>query len=109
MARRHPDLVPVTIEKVRYGFTVDGIICEYAQGRAPDRRLERAPGQTDADVVLADHRRRHHRRLLVPVGALPCLPHHERDRPAHARSTPRGGREQSHSVVVLPIADKHRG
>lgn len=31
IARRHPDLVPVTIEKMRYGFTVDGIICEYAQ------------------------------------------------------------------------------
>jgi hypothetical protein len=31
MARHHPDLVPVTIEKMRYGFTVDGIICEYAQ------------------------------------------------------------------------------
>ena len=38
MARRHPDLVPVTIEKMRYGFTVDGIICECAgmvQWRAP--------------------------------------------------------------------------
>ncbi len=31
MARRHPDLCPVTVEKMRYGFTVDGIICEYAQ------------------------------------------------------------------------------
>jgi len=31
LARRHPDLVPVTVEKMRYGFTVDGIICEYAQ------------------------------------------------------------------------------
>ncbi|MBY0268548.1 MAG: hypothetical protein K2X06_01590 [Burkholderiales bacterium] len=31
MARAHPDLVPVTIEKMRYGFTVDGVICEYAQ------------------------------------------------------------------------------
>jgi hypothetical protein len=31
MARRHPDLVPVTVEKMRYGFTVGGIICEYAQ------------------------------------------------------------------------------
>jgi hypothetical protein len=31
MARAHPDLVPVTVEKMRYGFTVDGIICEYAQ------------------------------------------------------------------------------
>ena len=31
MARRHPDLCPVTVEKMRYGFTVDGVICEYAQ------------------------------------------------------------------------------
>ena len=31
MARGHPDLVPVTVEKMRYGFTVDGIICEYAR------------------------------------------------------------------------------
>jgi hypothetical protein len=31
MARRHPDLVPVMIEKMRYSFMVDGIICEYAQ------------------------------------------------------------------------------
>lgn len=31
MARRHPDLTPVAVEKMRYGFTIDGIICEYAQ------------------------------------------------------------------------------
>lgn len=31
MARKHPDLAPVTVEKMRYGFTVEGIICEYAQ------------------------------------------------------------------------------
>jgi hypothetical protein len=31
MAREHPDLHPVTVEKMRYGFTVDGVICEYAQ------------------------------------------------------------------------------
>jgi hypothetical protein len=31
MARNHADLVPVTVEKMRYGFTIDGIICEYAQ------------------------------------------------------------------------------
>lgn len=31
MARKHPDLVPVAVEKMRYGFTIDGIICEYAQ------------------------------------------------------------------------------
>lgn len=31
MARRHPELTPVTVEKMRYGFMVDGIICEYAK------------------------------------------------------------------------------
>jgi hypothetical protein len=31
MARMHPDLVPVSVEKIRYGFTVGGVICEYAQ------------------------------------------------------------------------------
>jgi len=31
MARKHPDLTPVKVEKMRYGFTIEGIICEYAQ------------------------------------------------------------------------------
>jgi hypothetical protein len=31
MARRHPDLCAVSVEKMRYGFMVDGIICEYAK------------------------------------------------------------------------------
>lgn len=31
MARRHPDLVPVSVEKMRYGFAVAGIICEFAR------------------------------------------------------------------------------
>ncbi len=31
LARRHPDLTPVTVEKMRHGFTIDGVICEYAQ------------------------------------------------------------------------------
>lgn len=31
IARAHADLCPVTVEKMRYGFTIDGIICEYAQ------------------------------------------------------------------------------
>jgi len=31
MARKHPDLTPVAVEKLRFGFTIDGIICEYAQ------------------------------------------------------------------------------
>ncbi|WP_291440754.1 hypothetical protein [Desulfovibrio sp.] len=31
MVRKHPDMAAVSVEKMRYGFTVDGIICEYAQ------------------------------------------------------------------------------
>ncbi len=31
LARRHPDLVPVGVAKKRHGFTVDGVICEYAR------------------------------------------------------------------------------
>jgi len=31
MVRKHPELAPVSVEKMRYGFTIDGIICEYAQ------------------------------------------------------------------------------
>jgi len=31
LARIHPQLRVVTVEKMRYGFTIDGIICEYAQ------------------------------------------------------------------------------
>jgi hypothetical protein len=31
LARKHPDLTPVLVEKMRYGFTIEGIICEYAQ------------------------------------------------------------------------------
>lgn len=31
MAREHPELAAVTVEKMRYGFSIDGIICEYAQ------------------------------------------------------------------------------
>jgi hypothetical protein len=31
MARIHPDLAPVGVEKMRYGFTVGGVICEFAQ------------------------------------------------------------------------------
>lgn len=31
MARKSPEMTPVSVEKMRYGFMVDGIICEYAQ------------------------------------------------------------------------------
>lgn len=29
-AESHPDLVAVSVEKMRWGFTIDGVICEYA-------------------------------------------------------------------------------
>lgn len=31
LARKHPELRAVTVEKMRYGFSIDGIICEYAE------------------------------------------------------------------------------
>jgi len=31
MARSHTNLVPVAVEKMRWGFTIDGVTCEYAQ------------------------------------------------------------------------------
>jgi hypothetical protein len=31
MARRHPEMTAVSVEKMRYGFTIEGVICEYAQ------------------------------------------------------------------------------
>ncbi|HQR46059.1 MAG TPA: hypothetical protein PLB02_09420 [Thermoanaerobaculia bacterium] len=31
MARRHPEMAAVSVEKMRFGFTIDGVICEYAQ------------------------------------------------------------------------------
>ena len=31
LARTQPDLAAVHVEKMRYGFTIDGVICEYAQ------------------------------------------------------------------------------
>src|SRR5580700_4661759 len=40
--------------------------------------MERAPGRAHAHVVLANDRGGYHRRLLVPAGALPRLPHYRR-------------------------------
>lgn len=31
IARKHPELRVVQVEKMRYGFSIDGVICEYAQ------------------------------------------------------------------------------
>jgi hypothetical protein len=52
IARSHPDLVPVMIEKMRYGFTVDGIICEYAQVRFNGAVLESACCESDDYVGM---------------------------------------------------------
>jgi hypothetical protein len=62
-----------------------------------------APGQTDADAVLTDDRRCHHRRLLVPASALPGLPHNRRRRPAEARLALRRGRDGPYPGAVVPI------
>ena len=40
--RRHTDLIPVTVEKMRWGFTIDGVICEYAEVRFNGALLESA-------------------------------------------------------------------
>jgi hypothetical protein len=71
--------------------------------RAPNRCLERTPGQANGDAVLSNDRRCDHGRLLVCLGALPSLPHHERDRPAHARPSPRRGRVEPHSRALMPL------
>ena len=47
-------------------------------------------------------------RLLVSVGPLPGLPYHERDRPSHARSSPRRGRNESHSGALMPLMPAER-
>jgi hypothetical protein len=54
-------------------------------------------------AVLADDRSGGHGRLLVPVGPLPSVPDHQRDRFADARSSPRRGRDEPHSGAVLPV------
>ena len=47
MARRHPDLAPVTVEKMRYGFTIEGIICEYAQVWLNGAQVETACAESE--------------------------------------------------------------
>ena len=47
MARAHPSLRVVTVEKMRYGFTIDGIICEYAQVWFNGAMLETACAESE--------------------------------------------------------------
>ena len=47
-------------------------------------------------------------RVLVLVGPLPGLSYHQRNRPSHARPSPRRRRDQSHSRAVLPLVSAKR-
>lgn len=52
IARRHPELVPVKVEKMRYGFTIDGVICEYAQVYFNGALLESACVESEDYVAM---------------------------------------------------------
>ncbi len=52
IAKRHPKLVPVTVEKMRYGFTIDGVICEYAQVYFNGALLESACVESDDHAAM---------------------------------------------------------
>lgn len=54
IARAHPDLVPVTVEKMRFGFTIDGVICEYAQVWFNGALVESACVESERYDVMRD-------------------------------------------------------
>jgi hypothetical protein len=51
-ARKHRDLVPVTVEKVRWGFTIDGVICEYGKVRLNGALLESACVESEDHAAM---------------------------------------------------------
>ncbi len=51
-ARKHPDLVPVTVEKMRWGFTIDGTICEYAKVHLNGALLESACVESEDHAAM---------------------------------------------------------
>jgi len=53
-ARRSSDLVPVEVEKMRYGFTIDGVICEYAQVWFNGALLESACVESEHYAAMRD-------------------------------------------------------
>jgi hypothetical protein len=53
-ARRSPDLVPVRVEKMRHGFTIDGVICEYAQVWFNGALMESACVESDNYAAMRD-------------------------------------------------------
>lgn len=50
--RRHPDLVAVTVEKMRWGFMIDGIICEFAQVYMNGALLESACVESEDHAAM---------------------------------------------------------
>ncbi len=52
MARTHADLSPVTVEKTRYGFTVKGVICEYARVKFNGAAIETACCESENHAAL---------------------------------------------------------
>jgi len=53
MARAHPAMRVVTVEKMRYGFTIDGVICEYAQVWFNGALIETACCESEQHGVMA--------------------------------------------------------
>jgi hypothetical protein len=53
MARAHPLLRVVTVEKMRYGFTIDGVICEYAQVWFNGAMVETACAESENYAAMA--------------------------------------------------------
>lgn len=52
LARGHPELIAVSVEKMRYGFTVQGVICEYARVWFNGAMLETACCESDDYAAL---------------------------------------------------------
>ena len=53
LVRAHPDLAAVSVEKVRHGFTVDGIICEFAEVYFNGALLESACCESEDHAGMA--------------------------------------------------------
>jgi len=97
---------------------------QVAEKEAAARRATDAQVLEDAERLIAAWNERQAKRMPMlfspTIGAavtagywflwvrLPGLPHHERDRPAHARPSPRRGRDQPYPGALLPIMPAER-
>ena len=50
----HPDLTAVDVEKERYGFSVDGVICEYAEVLFNGALLETACAESEDYAAMKE-------------------------------------------------------